>query len=180
MCDDTINRKKRELRRRRDNPCSGVRAPDRGISRAKQHLYPSEFLRFATCERVPLRWRRAVTIAIYSFTRDGELRPMRWQDGDVDLEHGAMDISEALDRRTGRLKPTKSTVPRRFSLEPTLLPLLKAMRREARGRGPIMPLSDKGGMARNLPRWLWKAGIRRPELHEDTPTRHDLRATGIT
>jgi integrase len=40
-------------------------------------------------------------------------------------------------------------------------------------------------MARNLRRWLWKAGVRRPELHQGSPTRkpltwHDLRATGAT
>ncbi len=40
-------------------------------------------------------------------------------------------------------------------------------------------------MARALRRWLWRAGVRRTELHEGSPTRkpmtwHDLRATGIT
>ena len=40
-------------------------------------------------------------------------------------------------------------------------------------------------MARGLRRWLKKAGVRRHELHDPTPTTrplrfHDLRATGIT
>src|SRR5579864_4228653 len=40
-------------------------------------------------------------------------------------------------------------------------------------------------MSRDLQRWLKKAGVNRPELHESNTTRkaltwHDLRATGIT
>jgi len=46
-------------------------------------------------------------------------------------------------------------------------------------------LPSERAMARNLRRWLWKANVRRPELHVGTPTRkaltwHDLRATGAT
>jgi hypothetical protein len=39
-----------------------------------QYLYPSEFLQFVSSEGIPLRWRRAVTLAIYTYTRDAELR----------------------------------------------------------------------------------------------------------
>jgi len=60
MFDDAMNAKKRELRVRSDNPCKDVRAPDRGAHKAKQYLYPSEFLTFVSCADVPLRWRRAV------------------------------------------------------------------------------------------------------------------------
>jgi hypothetical protein len=53
------------------------------------------------------------------------------------------------------------------------------------GEGPVVQLASERAMARNLRRWLGKAGVRRPELHEGSPPRkpltwHDLRATGIT
>lgn len=185
MCDEMVNAKKRELRIRKDNPCRDVRAPERGGDKAKQFLYPSEFLQFVSCEDVPVRWRRAVAVATYTYTRDGELRCMRWQDGDVDLEHGVLSITRAYNRRTKRIKETKTGETRRFAIEPTLLPLLEAMHEEKCHEGPVVMLASERAMARNLRRWLWKAGVRRPELHTGSPTRkpltwHDLRATGIT
>jgi len=54
-----VNAKKRALRTRDNNPCTNVRPPERGAYKAKQFLFPSEFLKFVSCERVPLRWRRA-------------------------------------------------------------------------------------------------------------------------
>jgi hypothetical protein len=50
-----------------------VKPPERGDRKAKQFLYPSEFLKFVSCEDVPIRRRRAVAIAVYTFVRDGEL-----------------------------------------------------------------------------------------------------------
>ncbi len=186
MCSDMVNAKKRELRRRSDNPCNDVKPPERGARKAKQYLYPSEFLQFVSCEDVPLRWRRAVAIAVYTFARDAELRVLRWDAGDVDLEHGVLSITRAYNRRKpSETKGTKSDAPRRFAMESTLLPLLRVMHKAAGGRGPIVDISDKGGMANTLRRWLWKAGVRRPELHTATAQRkpmtwHDLRATGAT
>jgi integrase len=186
MCDAMVNAKKREFRTRTDNPCHDVKAPERGARKAKQYLYPSEFLQFVSCEDVPLRWRRAVAVAIYTYTRDAELRVLRWDAGDVDLEHAILSVTRAYNRRKpGETKGTKSDTPRRFAIEPALVPLLRAMHDAAGGKGAIVDLSDKGGMANTLRRWLWKAGIRRPELHKGTPqckpmTWHDLRATGAT
>ena len=185
MCSDMVNAKKRELRTRSDNPCRDVKPPERGARKAKQYLFPSEFVRFVSCQDVPLRWRRAVAVAVYTFLRDGELRVMRWQDGDVDLEHGIISVTRAWNRRTKRIKDTKTGESRRFAIEPALLPLLEAMHEEKCGEGPVVGLASERAMARNLRRWLWKANVRRPELHEGSPTRkpltwHDLRATGIT
>lgn len=64
------------FRVRYDNPCADIEGPDRGAERSKQDLYPSEFLRFYTCELVPVAWRRAVAQAIYLFPRDGEHRAL--------------------------------------------------------------------------------------------------------
>ncbi len=185
MFDDATNGKQRVMRVRDDNPCRDVRAPERGERKARQYLYPDEFLRFVSCERVPLDWRRAVALAVYLFTRDGELRVMRWDEGDVDLEHGVLNITRAWDRRKpGDLKGTKSGEPRRFAVEPHVLPLLHAMHAETKGRGMIVRMRELHS-SRGLRRWLKVAKVDRPELHRDTPTSkpltfHDLRATGIT
>ena len=185
MAGDMVNAKKRDMRVRTDNPCRDVRAPERGGDKAKQYLYPSEFLRFVSRENVPLRWRRAVAVAVYTFLRDGELRAMRWQDGDVDLEHGVLSVTRAWNRRTKGIKETKTGHTRRFAIEPALLPLLEAMHEQKSGEGSVVAMASERAMARNLRRWLWKADVRRPELHEGSPTRkpltwHDLRATGAT
>jgi integrase len=181
MCADMVNAKKREFRTRADNPCRDVKPTDRGARKAKQYLYPSEFLQFVACERVPLRWRRAVALAIYTYTRDAELRVLRWPD----IDHGIVDITRAFNRRKpGEVKGTKSDAPRRFAVEANLLPLLEAMR-PTDGQGLVANLPSERAMARNLRRWLVKAGVNRPALHERTPTSqhltwHDLRATGAT
>jgi integrase-like protein len=184
MFDDCMNAKARDLRVRQDNPTRDVRAPERGASKAKQFLFPSEFLAFVTCERVPLEWRRAVAIAVYTFTRDGESKVLRWDEGDVDLEHGVLHITRSLSRRTGDDKGTKTGESRRFAIEANLLPLLRAMYAEHKGKGTIVRMRELHA-ARGLRRWLKVAGVDRPELHKGTPTRkpmtwHDLRATGIT
>ena len=182
MCADMVSAKKRDLRVRDDNPCRDVKPPERGTRKAKQYLYPSEFLQFVLCESIPLRWRRAVTLGIYTYARDGELRVLQWDD----LEYGVINIIRAYNRRKpGEVKGTKSDAPRRFAVEPHLRPLLDAMREESGGNGLVIELASERAMARNFRRWLWNAGVRRPALHETTGqsqniTWHDLRATGAT
>ena len=185
MCCDMVTAKRREYRVRDDNPCRDVKPPERGSRKAKQYLYPSEFLSFVSCLDVPLRWRRNVALAVYSYMRDGELRVLRWDGGDLDLEHGVLSVTRAWDRRAKDVKSTKSGETRRFALEPHVLPLLRAMRAEAKAEGAVVGLPSERTMARSLRRWLWRAKVRRPELHEGSATRkpltwHDLRATGIT
>jgi integrase len=182
MCADMVSAKKRELRIRDNNPCRDVKPPERGARKAKQYLYPSEFLQFVSSESIPLRWRRAVTLAIYTYTRDGELRVLQWND----LEHAVINVIRAHNRRKpGEIKGPKSDAPRRFAVEPNLRPLLDAMRMESDGRGLVIELASERAMARNFRRWLWKAGVKRAALHETNAqsqniTWHDLRATGAT
>ena len=171
------------LRVRDDNPANGVEPPDRGGDNEHQYLYPDEFGRFAACDDVPLRWRRVVALAVYLGTRDGELRALRWED--VDLEHGIVSLNKSVDRWRGGDKGTKSDTPRRFAIEPHLLPLLHAMRAEDRKATYVIELSSHRSMARNLRRWLIRAGVTRAELHKRSASRkplrfHDLRATFIT
>jgi integrase len=185
MCADMVNAKTRDLRTRADDPTSNVKAPDRGGDKAKQYLYPSEFLQLITCEAVPRRWRRAVALAVYTYTRDAELRVLAFE-SDVDLEHGVLAITRAYNRRKpGETKGTKTDTPRRFAVEANLLPLVRALHAERDGTGLVLKLPSERAMARNFRRWLWKANVRRAALHESTPTSknitwHDLRATGAT
>ena len=62
-------------RARDDNPALGVEGPDRGARKAKQFLFPSEFLQFVASPDVPLEARRAVAIAIYTYLRAASSGP---------------------------------------------------------------------------------------------------------
>lgn len=182
MVGDAMKSKVAALRVRDDNPARDVLGPDRGEEKAKQFLYPSEFLQLVACADVPLRWRRAIVLAVYLYPRAGELRVLRWQD--VDLEHGMVHVHQAFERRSRSVKGTKTKTARRFSIEPALMPLLRAMHAEAGGKGDVCPIPNR--MADRLRGWLERAGIKRRELLDETSATtkplgwHDLRATGLT
>jgi integrase len=184
MCDDAAESKVDVIRCRTDNPADGVRGPDRGDELGLQFLYPSEFLQFVSCSEVPLRWRRIAAISVYLYPREAELRALDCSD--VDVEHLTAKISKALDRERTGIKGTKGKRSRAVAIEAPLVALLAAILAEREGKGRLLPeLPSARDMARGLRRWLWKAGVRRHELHNDTPTTrkirfHDLRATGLT
>jgi integrase len=181
---DSCESKNDELRCRTDNPADGVRGPDRGDEVGEQCLYPSEFLKFAQCEAVPLRWRRVVALAVYLYPRDAEIRALQCRDADT--EHSSLRITKAIDRRTGEVKATKGRRNRNVTIEPAIAPLLEVIKRELGDDGALVPdMPSERDMARGLRRWLKRAGVDRHELHDRTPTTrpirfHDLRATGIT
>jgi integrase len=182
MFSDARSSKVRALRVRADNPAAGVRGPDRGGKRLKQYLYPSEFLTLVGCERIPLADRRLFALAVYLFVRPGELEALAHDD--LHLEHGMVSVHRSLDRKKGKLTETKTETPRRNPIEPEILPLLRAMHREADGKGRVAPpmLSKLAPMLR---RCLKTAGVTRPDLFTTDATRkqitfYDLRATGIT
>jgi integrase len=188
MLADSVRSKRDELRCRTTNPIRDVEGPNRGAQRAHPYLYPSELLAFVSSSHVPLMWRRALALAVYTYARAAELRALRWED--IDLEHGTIHLHRARDRVSGEDKSTKNKQARRFSLEPSILPLFRTMQAEAEeeGRGPadhVVELTSERDLARGLKRWLRKAGINRPDLYVTDATRqamrfHDLRATGIT
>lgn len=184
ICDDAVSSKLDDLRVRDDNPALNVLGPDRGARTLKQYLYPSEFLTFVSCEEVPLLWKRVVAIAIYLYPRAGELRVLPWED--VDLDHRTIHIHRAIHRVTGETKATKTGHARRFSIEPTITPLLELLHDEKDDDNALVTeMPSLRDLARGLRRWLLRAGVDRSELHEGSPTRkaitfYDLRATGIT
>ncbi|HEY1954280.1 MAG TPA: site-specific integrase [Polyangiaceae bacterium] len=172
---------------RDDNPAEGIAPPDAGTRKAKQYLWPSELAAFVASEVVPVRWRRLVALAVYTYTRAGELAALEWSD--VDLQHGSIHVHRSHDRKRNRTKPTKTDTARRIPIEPNLRPLLAAMCTEAGGdkaKGAILRIPGGGQMlAPRLRRYLQRAGIEREELFTTDETRkaitfHDLRATGIT
>lgn len=183
MMGDSCGSKSEALRVREDDPTSGVAAPDRGTERSKSYLYPSELLALLSCERVPLRWRRIYALAVYTYTRAGELEALAV--GDVDLTRGVLHVHAATDRETGEARETKTKHARRLPIEPTLRPLLEAI---TAGRDPgerVVRMPPREDGAAHLRKHLLVAGVARAELYADDATRtpltfHDLRATGIT
>jgi integrase len=199
---DACESKSAALRLRGDNPTAGVRGPDRGEYKGKQWLYPSEVAALIAYEGgdgapgVPLRWRRLYALAAYLYLRPGELAALEWKD--VQLEHGYVHVHQALDIRTGRVKPTKTGITRKVPIRPTLRPLLVAMSKEMNAKGRVVqhthdnqgeghahgmpPLED---LAATLRVHLLRAGVTRSDLHDEQSTTkrvtfYDLRATGIT
>ena len=164
-----------------NNPTTGVRGPDRGARKAKQFLWPSEFEALITCRHVPLRYRALYAAAVYSFARAGELEALTW--ADVDLEHNVIHITKAIDRHSGKEKPTKTGETRRIPIEPALHPMLVALAGKPDEKCFWLPAAARRAVA--LRRHLRKAGIKRAELFSGDLTRkqitlHDLRATGIS
>jgi integrase len=164
------------------NPARDVQPPDRvKVKKAKQFVYPSEFLSFVWCEVIPLHWRRNVAIAVYTGLRDDEQRALRW--ASVDLEHGVIRVTETTNEEGDVVTGTKSNAARDVAIHPHLAPLLGAMHKEAKGEGRVCQrMSSKRDMARGLRRWMKRAGVTRAALHESTALNlnlrwHDLRAT---
>ncbi len=176
--------KVRALRCRDDNPARGVAPPDRGVSRAKQFLYPDEFLKLVECVAIPLAVRRTYAFTVYLYPRAGEVEALHWED--FDLEHSTVQIHRALDPDDHVEHETKGKASRRFEIEPALVPLLRAMRAERphddRVFSPWPLFKHRAGQLRVS---LRTAGVTRPELFANDLTRkhltfHDLRATGAT
>ncbi len=182
MCDDAHRHKSNLIRCREDNPARDVRGPDRGANKAREFLYPSEFLRFMRCSLISQEWKETVAVAVYTFMRLGELQVLRWTD--VNLDNRTIHIHRARDRRSGGVKSTKGRQARRIPIHPNLAPLLDAMKARATSELVLRLPSDRD-MARGFRRNLELAQVSRVELFtvEETSRRivfHDLRGTGIT
>ncbi len=182
---DACRSKVKALRVRKDNPAADLPGPDRGAERAKVFLYPSELAAFLASPKIPHLWRRLVAVAIYIGARAGELEALEW--GDIDLPHGKVTLHRSIDRdEEGATKSVKDQEPRAFGVEPNLMPILKAMHKESRGKGRVFPdFPRHRDLAENLRTYLKLAGVKRPELYVSDATRlnlrfHDLRASTVT
>lgn len=139
-----------DLRVRADSPAQGVHAPDRGASKSKVYLYPTEFSALVSCADVPHRWRRMFAITTCLYARAGDVNALTW--ADVDLDRGVVRIHASVDRRTGELTTTKTEETRRVPIDPALLPLLRAMHNEAGGVGRVSPVEAKDDHVSRSPR----------------------------
>jgi len=165
------------------NPFRDVQPPERSsVKRAKQFLYPNEFLAFVSCAEVPVRWRQNAAIAVYLGLRDGEQRALRWEH--VDLLHGIVNVCEVFDRHAGASREgTKTGASRTVPILPELVPLLRELAAKAEGVGLVCRgIASQRAMARGLRTWLRRAGVTRAALFASTPANmpirwHDLRAT---
>ena len=187
---DAAHSKTLALRVLSENIAVGVEGPDDGVDKSKAWLWPSELLAVVACDRIPIRWRRLFALAVYTYTRPGELEALEWED--VDLEHGVIHVHRAIDRTGAGGKETKTNNPRRIPIEPALLPLLEAMRDESaeksgdgKARGRVIVMPPECDLAKRLRRYVEWAGVTRAELLANDATRkqlrfYDLRSTGIT
>jgi integrase len=183
MFDDACNSKVLALRVLTENPCTGVRGPDRGAHKSKAYVFPAEFSALMSCHAVPVTWRSMYAVTTYLYLRAAEARALEWSD--VDLDQGIVLVHHTEDD-AGRMDSTKSMRARRFKIETALLPLLRAMRARSGGVGRVLPrMPVEKHLAPMLRRHLEAAGITRADLHTSDSTRkrlrfHDLRATGLT
>ncbi len=181
-----VNAKRRDLRVRADNPCSGVLPPERGDSRRKTFIYPSE-LAAVLAGDAPLEWREVYAVAAYLYLRPGELRVLTW--GDIDLGAAIVHVTKAFDERAQETKtPKTENGVRDVPIPATLAPLLARMRK---GREPhelvvpVLATLTENRRALNLRADLERAGCTRPRLFENTATTmsvnfRSLRDSGIT
>jgi integrase len=178
------------LRARDDDPTREVAPPVRGVKTKKVFLYPKEFLALVSCRTVPIRRRRAWAISVYMYLRPGEAEALEWPD--IDLENETYTIQRSIDReRNDQPKTPKNGTARcTADIEPALVPLLRAMHKESKGKGRVTgKLGHPTSIARTLRRDLMAAGVERHELHHRSkpgePAReameaHDCRTSGIT
>jgi integrase len=178
LFDDATNAKKTELRVLSANPCTNVRGPDRGEERQSAWLFPREAVVLLGCEAVPVRWREAYALALYSGMRQGEIDVLHV--ADAVLDGGYFSVHKARNRVDDGTKSTKGRRARRVPIEPALRPLVVALTANRDGAERLAETPSHA--ARELREHLLLAGITRAELHANDEHRrpityHDLRHT---
>jgi hypothetical protein len=82
------------LRVRSDNPCDGIRAPEKSPPKYKTVLRPTEWLSLAQCDRIHADWRETYAVMLYEYLRPGEGRVLEWET-DVDFITNKIRVSKA-------------------------------------------------------------------------------------
>ena len=147
----------------------GILPPKRGASRQRPWLYPREWSAYVNCAAVPVEWRQAAALALYTGLRPGELRALTWSD--VDLDALTITVSKAHDEETGGTKAPKTAQSQRvIPLHPELVPMLRAI--EGEPGDPVVTIFDEheDRMADVFRSQLRDAGIERARLWSDTDT----------
>jgi integrase len=156
---------------------AGIWPPTRGESKSRPWLFPIEAERLFACVEVPLEWRCAYAIALFTGLRPGELRTLLF--GDVDPHARTITVSRAWDETARAAKVPKTKAGRRtFRIVDELVPLLEALR--GAPNAPVAPIVATGAerLATRFRGHLRAAGVVRPRLHTDTATeeRADFRS----
>jgi integrase len=180
--------KRRDLRVRKDNPCTDVLPPERGESRRRTFVYPVEASALMACRAVPLPWRETYAVACYLYLRPGELRALTC--GDVDFGAQMVHVTKAFDEGARETKSPKTrNGVRDVPIRPNLVPLLRRLvegRQNADLLTPLVSLRSEYERAKTTLRaHLVLAKVTRPRLTENTPTTMHVgfrswRDTGIT
>jgi len=161
----------------RSNPAPGVKLPKANGRKAFSYLYPEEDQILLGCQEVPLAYR-----LLYGFLAREGLRVS----GALKLTWDQLD----LDRGAVRLDRNKTDDPRAWKLDPGVTRALRWWRRHRRDPYSCVFVGARGhklrlARAETFRSHLRKAGVRRPELFEQSAHRqrlrlHDLRATFVT
>jgi integrase len=112
---------------------------------------------------------------------------------DVHIDEGFVHVHRSQSMHSsdhGRMKPTKTGTTRRIPIEPTLTPLLEAMKKESGGKGSVVKMPTESPLPRQfrvyLARALEAASIPLGDLFTADATRMQIdwrratRDTGIT
>jgi integrase len=185
-CKEASNSKEKTLRVREDNPCRDVKPPDRGVSKQKQWLYPTEFSRLMRCDAVPARWRTLYAVLTYAYVRPNELKALRRRD--IELDTGLINVTRAwdFDQNIEKANPKTAAGVRFVPIEVELMPLLRQLCEGIEPDAYLFPtLPPPEDWADTFRDHLRRAGLERTKLFENSLTvknitLYDLRATGIT
>jgi integrase len=185
-CKEASSSKNKALRVRDDNPCAGVLPPDRGSTKIKQWLHPTEFQKLVSCDEVPIRWLTLYTVLTYSYVRPNELKALRRKD--IELDTGLINVTKAWDFAENQPKsyPKSKAGVRYVPIEAELLGLLRQLCDVLEPDDYLFPtLPPAEDWADTFRVHLRRAGVDREARFEDTETvknitLYDLRATGIT
>lgn len=149
----------------------GVLPPKRGGSRQRPWLYPREWVAFVQCETIPVEWRQACALALYTGLRPGELHALLWSD--VDLVGRTISVSKALDG-TGATKAPKTLHGQRtIPIHEHLLPMLARQNGAAHDFVFPFALSDVR-LATNFRAYLKAAKIDRVRLEANNATEEPI------
>jgi len=179
--------KRRDLRVRKDNPCADVLPPERGQSRQRTFLYPTEIGTLLACADVPTEVRQMYAVATYLYLRPGELRALLVSD--VDLAAGVVHVTKAYDDEANETKAPKTrNGVRDVPIPATLVPLLQRLvagRKAGDLLLPVMAVRSDRNRGRTFRTHLEWAKVTRPRLLADNPREEPVdfrscRDTGIT
>jgi len=179
--------KRRDLRVREDNPCTGVLPPEKGKSRQRTFLYPNEIATLLACPDVDLGVRAMYAVGCYLYLRPGELRALLVSD--VDLDAGVVHVTKSYDEAAEQTKPTKTdNGVRDVPIPEALFPLLRRLVADRKPGDLLLPVmaerSDRN-RGRTFRTHLTWAGLTRPRLTASNPREEpvdfrSLRDSGVT